>query len=210
MRPALAAAASTARPTEASSVTSNSRTWIGSDSFCASVRISAAFLAFRPPGSRIVAKTVCPLRARVSVNSLPKPVLEPVTRTTCLEFILITPCLLRRYRAATTLMPEAKFGYRNEFSRLLTGENVTKVAQGSTGRACRILRLRAPFRRLHTFRFRRPARPRTLLLGYGAPHLSATGTSTLLNNALLTAHFRMPTNREGSPSGPRLSPGIRG
>jgi hypothetical protein len=33
-----------------------------------------------------------------------------------------TPCLSRRYRAATTLMPEAKFGYRNEFSRLLTGK----------------------------------------------------------------------------------------
>jgi len=27
-------------------------------------------------------------------------------------------------------------------------------------------------------------------LGYGAPHLSARGTSTLLNNALLSAHFR--------------------
>ena len=28
-------------------------------------------------------------------------------------------------------------------------------------------------------------------LGYGAPHLSARGTSTLLNNALLSAHFRV-------------------
>src|ERR1700730_15170437 len=46
-----------------------------------------------------------------------------------------------------------------------------------------------PFRRLHTFRFLRPARLRTPLLGYGAPHLSARGTSTLLNNALLSAHF---------------------
>ena len=27
--------------------------------------------------------------------------------------------------------------------------------------------------------------------GYGAPHLSARGTSTLLNSALLSAHFRM-------------------
>ncbi len=65
---------------------------MGSESFSASVRISEAFLALRPPGSRIVAKTVCPLRARVSVNSLPKPVLEPVMRTTCLEFIIIPPC----------------------------------------------------------------------------------------------------------------------
>jgi hypothetical protein len=35
----------------------------------------------------------------------------------------------------------------------------------------------------------RPARLRTPLLGYGAPHLGARGTSTLLNNALLSAHF---------------------
>jgi hypothetical protein len=32
---------------------------------------------------------------------------------------------------------------------------------------------------------------RTPLGGYGAPHLSARGTSTLLNNALLSAHFRV-------------------
>jgi hypothetical protein len=38
---------------------------------------------------------------------------------------------------------------------------------------------------------RRPARLRTPLFGYGAPHLSAKGTSTLLNNALLSAHFRL-------------------
>jgi hypothetical protein len=48
-----------------------------------------------------------------------------------------------------------------------------------------------PFRPLHTFHFLRPARLRTPLLGYGAPHLSARGTSTLLNNALLSAHFRL-------------------
>src|SRR5438552_12617320 len=47
------------------------------------------FVAVRPPGSRIVAKTVCPLRASVSVNSLPKPVLEPVIKTTCLELMII-------------------------------------------------------------------------------------------------------------------------
>src|ERR1700676_2479207 len=60
---------------------------MGSESFSASARISEAFLALRPPGSRIVAKTVCPLRASVSVNSLPNPVLDPVIRTTCLEFM---------------------------------------------------------------------------------------------------------------------------
>ena len=67
------------------------------------------------------------------MNSLPKPVLEPVTRTTCLEFMLITPCLLRRYRAATTLMPEARFGYRNEVSTLLPGENELKWFMGPQG-----------------------------------------------------------------------------
>src|SRR5207237_9272093 len=51
-------------------------------------------------------------------------------------------------------------------------------------------------RRLHTFRLPRPARLRTPLLGYGAPHLSARGTSTLLNNALLSAHFRLADNVE--------------
>src|SRR5206468_11440344 len=64
---------------------------MGIESFSASVRISAAFLALRPPGSRMVAKTVCPLRASVSVNRLPKPVLEPVMRTACLEFMIVPP-----------------------------------------------------------------------------------------------------------------------
>src|ERR1035437_2783313 len=57
------------------------------------------------------------------------------------------------------------------------------------GLGCIQLSPSCPFRRLHTFRFLRPARLRTPLLGYGAPHLSARGTSTLLNNALLSAHF---------------------
>jgi hypothetical protein len=49
-------------------------------------------------------------------------------------------------------------------------------------------------------------------LGYGAPHLSAKGTLTLLNNALLSAHFatvRLPANVHAgllahapSPAGP--------
>src|SRR6266567_5597709 len=57
------------------------------------------------------------------------------------------------------------------------------------GLGCVQLSPSCPFRPLHTFRFLRPARLRTPLLGYGAPHLSARGTSTLLNNALLSAHF---------------------
>src|SRR5258707_12825132 len=60
--------------------------------------------------------------------------------------------------------------------------------------ACVQLSPSCPFRRLHTFRFLRPARLRTPLLGYGAPHLSARGTLTLLNNALLSAHFRFADN----------------
>ena len=60
------------------------------------------------------------------------------------------------------------------------------------GLGCVQLSPSCPFRRLHTFPFLRPARLRTPLLGYGAPHLSARGTSTLLNNALLSAHLRFP------------------
>src|SRR5580693_37582 len=77
---------------------------MGRESFSASARISEAFLALRPPGSRIVAKTVCPLRARVTANSLPKPVLEPVMRTTCLEFMIIPPCdpTANQYDAGST------------------------------------------------------------------------------------------------------------
>src|SRR5438874_1080404 len=64
-----------------------------------------------------------------------------------------------------------------------------------------------PFRPLHTFHFLRPARLRTPLLGYGAPHLSARGTSTLLNNALLSAHFLFADNalRIRQTVGPRMS-----
>src|ERR1700731_199500 len=61
------------------------------------------------------------------------------------------------------------------------------------GLGCVQLSPSCPFRPLHPFRFLRPARLRTPLLGYGAPHLSARGTSTLLNNTLLSAHFRGPT-----------------
>src|SRR5271165_5429854 len=58
------------------------------------------------------------------------------------------------------------------------------------GLGCVQLSPSCPFGPLHTFRSLRPARLRTPFLGYGAPHLSARGTSTLLNNTLLSAHFR--------------------
>ena len=67
------------------------------------------------------------------------------------------------------------------------------------GLGCIQLSLSCPFRPLHTFRFLRPARLRTPLLGYGAPHLSARGTSTLLNNALLSAHFRFADHTLRTP-----------
>ncbi|SRR6266849_10992359 len=83
--------------------------------------------------------------------------------------------------------------------------------------ACVQLSPSCPFRRLHTFRFLRPARLRTPLLGYGAPHLSARGTSTPLNNALLSAHFLfadfpflvclstiLPTSRTSSARGTNI------
>ena len=47
-----------------------------------------------------------------------------------------------------------------------------------------------PFRRLHTFCFLRPARYYPAF-GYGAPHSSARGTSTLLSRTLLHAHFQV-------------------
>ena len=75
------------------------------------------------------------------------------------------------------------------------------------GLGCLQLSPSCPFRPLHTFRFLRPARLRTPLLGYGAPHLSARGTSTLLNNALLSAHFRIPDH---SGVGTVLLPPSRG
>ena len=60
-----------------------------------------------------------------------------------------------------------------------------------------LLSLSCPFRPFHTFCLLRPARLRTPLLGYGAPHSGARGASTLLNNALLSAHFRLADNTSG-------------
>src|ERR1700736_5459087 len=100
---------------------------MGSESFAANVRISEAFLALRPPGSRIVAKTVCPLRASVSVNSLPKPVLEPVMSTTCLEFIIIPSVGL----AVNQFDAESKaVGHKNEFNKLRLGKNPRSKRSG--------------------------------------------------------------------------------
>ena len=76
------------------------------------------------------------------------------------------------------------------------------------GLGCIQLSLSCPFRPLHTFRFLRPARLRTPLLGYGAPHLSARGTSTLLNNALLSAHFRIADKPHGIVGGTIRTPGV--
>ena len=54
--------------------------------------------------------------------------------------------------------------------------------------ACIRLSPSCPFRLLHTFPFSGP-RGITPAFGYGAPHPSARGTSTLLSNALLSAHY---------------------
>ena len=65
---------------------------------------------------------------------------------------------------------------------------------------CVRLSLSCPFRLLHTFLSPGP-RGITPAFGYGAPHSSARGTSTLPINALLSAHYaavRLPaTVREG-------------
>jgi len=59
------------------------------------------------------------------------------------------------------------------------------------GLGCIQLSPSCPSRRLHSFRFLRPARLLRPAFGYGAPQLSPRGTLTLLNNALLSAHFRV-------------------
>jgi hypothetical protein len=62
-----------------------------------------------------------------------------------------------------------------------------------------------PFGPLHTFRFVRPARLRTPLLRYGAPHLSSRGTSTLLHNPLLSMHFQFADNSGVRPGSVRVA-----
>ena len=66
---------------------------------------------------------------------------------------------------------------------------------------CIQLSLSCPFRPLHTFRLSPASEATNPAFGYSAPHLSARGTSTLLNNALLSAHFRNADNPLGTHSG---------
>ena len=75
----------------------------------------------------------------------------------------------------------------------LPSENCKRWLQVHLGRVR--LSPSCPFRLLHTFLSPGP-RGITPAFGYGAPHPSARGTSTLLNNALLSAHYgsvRLPT-----------------
>jgi hypothetical protein len=68
-----------------------------------------------------------------------------------------------------------------------------------------------PFRPLHTFLSPGP-RGITPAFGYGAPHSSARGTSTLLNNALLSAHYatvRLPAAVHLGLIAHRLLPAVR-
>jgi len=46
----------------------------------------------------------------------------------------------------------------------------------------------------------------TPAFGYGAPHSSARGTSTLMNNALLSAHFLFADNSKSIIVGPNGEP----
>src|SRR5713226_562332 len=74
------------------------------------------------------------------------------------------------------------------------------------------LSLSCPFRLLHTFQT--PSSPRgiTPAFGYGAPHSSARGTSTLLSNALLSAHYavvRLPDGVHEGLIAHRLPPPAR-
>ena len=78
------------------------------------------------------------------------------------------------------------FGFHLTMDTLPSGES---QAGGSRSALARIrLSLSCPFRLLHTFPFSGP-RGITPAFGYGAPHPSARGTSTLLSNALLSAHY---------------------
>src|SRR6516225_9336388 len=73
--------------------------------------------------------------------------------------------------------------------------------------ACIRLSPSCPFRRLHTFHSLRPARLLTPAFGYGAPHLSARGTLTLLNNVLLSTHKE--SIRQQRQPRPRFHPAFR-
>jgi hypothetical protein len=77
------------------------------------------------------------------------------------------------------------FGFHLAMDTLPSG-NCKRWLQVRLG--CIQLSPSCPFRLLHTFLSPGP-RGITPAFGYGAPHPSARGTSTLLNNALLSAHY---------------------
>ena len=85
------------------------------------------------------------------------------------------------YSPVLLLMP---FGFHLTMDTLPSG-NRKRWLQVRLG--CVQLLPSCPFRLLHTFLFPGP-RGITPAFGYGAPHPSARGTSTLLINALLSAH----------------------
>src|SRR5439155_20313595 len=105
------------------------------------------------------------------------------------------PVLLRR-----------PFGFHLAMDTLPSGVQTCGGFRSALG--CVQLSPSCPFRPLHTFRFLRPARLRTPLLRYGAPHLSARGTSTLLNNALLSTHFLLLTFPQRRPAETRGDSGL--
>src|ERR1017187_9764609 len=96
------------------------------------------------------------------------------------------------YSPVLLLMP---FGFHLAVDTLPSG-NCKRWLQVRLG--CVQLSPSCPFRLLHTFLSPGP-RGITPAFGYGAPHPSARGTSTLLNNALLSAHY----------GAVRLLPGVR-
>jgi hypothetical protein len=80
------------------------------------------------------------------------------------------------------------FGFHLAMDTLPSGE---LQAYGYRSALARFrLSLSCPFRLLHTFTFSGP-RGITPAFGYGAPHSSAAGTSTLLINALLSAQYAL-------------------
>src|SRR5579871_435245 len=88
------------------------------------------------------------------------------------------------YSPVLLLMP---FGFRLAADTLPSG-NRKRWLQVRLG--CVRLSPSCPFRLLHTFLSPGP-RGITPAFGYGAPHPSARGTSTLLNNALLSAQYAL-------------------
>jgi hypothetical protein len=86
------------------------------------------------------------------------------------------------YGPVLLLMP---FGFHLAMDTLPSG-NCERGLQVRLG--CIQLSPSCPFRLLHTYLSPGP-RGITPAFGYGAPHPSARGTSTLRNNALLSAHY---------------------